>query len=273
MPAKTASGRSRVGEERGGGLAAPGLGPFAGAVAGRRLGEAGFGEGGAPAVAAQADRLEALGAGDVGDAAAAAGDEVLGGEARALGVVGDEAEGVVVGAVREDEEDGQVAERHDDRRAAVGAAGGEDQAVDALAEELLDVLALAGGVVGGVAHEDADAAVGELALEPLHDRQGEAAEAVVGDQADGEALAAEERLREVVGAEAELGGDADDAGAGLGAEGAGVVERLRDGADADAGRDGDVADGLRARRSRRGPGRFGATSSIYLTAPLMKPAT
>ena len=221
-----------------------------------RLGEAGLGEGGAPAVAAEADGLEVLGAGDVGDAAAAGAGEVVGREARALRVVGDEAEAVVVGAVREDEEGGQVAEGHADAGAAVGAAGGEDQAVDALAHQLLDVLALAGGIVGGVAHEDADAAVGELALEALHDRQGEAAEAVVGDEADGEALAAEQRLREVVRAEAELGRDADDAGAGLLAEGAGVVQRLRDGADADAGRLGDVADRLAAAADGRRPRSF-----------------
>ena len=75
-------------------------------------------------------------------------------------------------------------------RLAVGAAGGDHDAVDALAEQLLDVALLALRIVGGVAHEDRDALVGEALLEPFHDRHGEAAEGVGGDHADGEALAA-----------------------------------------------------------------------------------
>ena len=49
---------------------------------------------------------------------------------------------------------------------AVGAARGDDEAVDALAEQLLDMLALALRIVGGVAHEDGDAAVGEAPRAP-----------------------------------------------------------------------------------------------------------
>ena len=253
-----------IGEELGRGGAAPGLGPGTGAVVAGRCSEAGGGEPGAPPVAAEADGFEALGAGDVGDAAAAGAGEVVGGEARALRVVGKEAEARLVDAVREDEERRQVAQRHADGGAAVGAASGEDQAVDTLAHQLFDVLALALGFVSGVAHEDADAAVGELALEAFHDRQGEAAEAVVGDEANGEALPAEQRLSEVVRSETELARDADDAGTSLRAQSAGVVQRLRDGADADPGRHRDVADRLP----------FPADGSLvdHFTAPLRRPA-
>ena len=72
---------------------------------------------------------------------------------------------------------------HVESAARVGAAGRHHDAVDALAEQRVDVPRLALRIVGAVAHEDRDAAVGEMLLEPLHDRHREAAEAVAGDQA------------------------------------------------------------------------------------------
>ena len=92
--------------------------------------------------------------------------------------------------------------------ALVGAAGGDHEAVDALAQQLVEMLALARRIVGGVAHEDARCGCRRGAPPGLDDRHGEAAEAVVGDEPDGEALAAVQALREVVRAEAELAGDA-----------------------------------------------------------------
>ena len=95
-----------------------------------------------------------------------------------------------------------------DRRALVGAPRGHHQPVDALAEQLVEMLALARRIVGGVAHEDGDALVGEPLLQRLDDREGEAAETVVGDDADGARLGAVQALGEVVRPVADLAGDA-----------------------------------------------------------------
>ena len=92
-------------------------------------------------------------------------------------------------------------------RSPVGAPGGDDDAVHALAEQRFDVLRLALRVVGGVAHEDRHATVGQALFEPLHDRHGEAAEAVGRNHPDRQALAAMQAVREIVRAEAELAGD------------------------------------------------------------------
>ena len=90
---------------------------------------------------------------------------------RAALVVGQQAKRVRVVGLREDIDDRQAARRRLDRRAPVGAPGGDDEAVDALAEQLLDMLALALRIVGGVAHEDAMPLVGERAPRALDDRE------------------------------------------------------------------------------------------------------
>ena len=205
------------------------------------------------------------------------------GEHGAALVVGDEAASVGVVALREDIEQGDARGGYPEPRAPVGAAGGDDDAVDPLGEERLDVLRLALGIVGGVAHEDGDAAVGQALLEPLHDRDGEAAEGVGGDQADGEGLPAVQALGEVVGAEAEFLGARDHPLARLLAEAAIVVERLRHGADTDLSKPRDVADGRPARdgaaasRRRATGASLSACSAIrprpHFTAPLRNPET
>ena len=60
----------------------------------------------------------------------------------------------------------------------IGAPARNHDAVDPLGEKGLDVLRLTLGIVGGVAHEDGDAAVGQALLQPFHDRDGEAAERI-----------------------------------------------------------------------------------------------
>ena len=77
-----------------------------------------------------------------------------------------------------------------------------------LPQKLVEMLALARRIVGGVAHEDGDALVGEPLLQRLDDREGEAAEAVVGDDADRARSGAMQALGEVVRPIADLAGDA-----------------------------------------------------------------
>ena len=140
------------------------------------------------------------------------------------------------------------------------------------------MLALARRIVGGVAHEDGDALVGEPLLQRLDDREGEAAETVVGDDADGARLGAMQALRQVVRPVADLAGDAQHLFAGLLAQPAAGVERLRGGADRHFGEPRDVADGRRAAKAACRPAgvRWAAdrlSIACYLTAPLRRPDT
>ena len=84
-----------------------------------------------------------LRAGDVGDAPAAERGEVLHGKLRAAFVVRQQAERVRVLDLGEDVDDREAAGGRHDRRALVGAARGDDQPVDALAEQLFDMPPLA----------------------------------------------------------------------------------------------------------------------------------
>ena len=204
LPQKSASGGAAAVEEPGDGLAAPGLRPDAGQVEARQLRQPGGGERRPPAGAAQAHRLEVLRPGDVGDAAAAEPGQVLDREHRPALVVRQQAERAGIVGVGEDVDHGQPVGERADRRPGVGAAGGHHQPVDALAQQLVEVLALAGRVVGGVAHEDGDALVGQPLLQRLDDRDGEAAEAVVRDDADGLRAGAAQAVRQVVRAVADL---------------------------------------------------------------------
>ena len=165
---------------------------------------------------------------------------------------GSRRERVGIVGLGEDVDDRQAVGERPDRRALVGAARGHHQPVDALAQQLVEMLALARRIVGGVAHEDGDALVGEPLLERLDDREGEAAETVVGDDADGARLGAMQALREVVRPVADLAGDAQHLVARLLPQPAAGVERLRRRADRHLGDARDVADGRRAARWRSG---------------------
>ena len=185
-------------------------------------------------------------------------------------VVRQQAERAGIVGVGEDVDHGQPVGEGADRRPGVGAAGGHHQPVDALAQQLVEVLALAGRVVGGVAHEDGDALVGQPLLQRLDDRDGEAAEAVVRDDADGLRAGAAQAVGQVVRPVADLVGGAHDPVAGLLPHPAGPVQRLGGGADRDAGGARQVLDrGGAAWRPRPLP----ACRPCYFTAPLMKPAT
>ena len=58
--------------------------------------------------------------------------------------------------------------------------------------------ALAHGIVGRVAHEDGDAVVGQAPLKRLDDRKREAAEAVVGENANRHRARPMQALRQIV---------------------------------------------------------------------------
>ena len=80
----------------------------------------------------------------------------------------------------------------------IGATAGDDDTVDAFAEERVDMPGLALRIVGAVAHEDRDAGVRKMLLQPLHDRDRETAEVVAGDQPDSESLATMQTLGEII---------------------------------------------------------------------------
>jgi hypothetical protein len=104
---------------------------------------------------------------------------------------------------------------------------------------------------------------------------------VAGDEADREGLAAMQALREVVRAEAQRLRHRDDPRARLLFQAAAVVERLRNGADADIGGAGDIADrqGRASRPLWRRHGRsrlrrsFDQPVGHHFTTPLKNPDT
>ncbi len=255
-------------------LAAPAFRPDAGQVEPLRFRQPGGGKRLAVAVTAQPHGLETFGPGDVGDPPPAEIDQVPRGERRAAFVVRQQAIGLRIVGLREDVDHRNLAARQLELGPPVGAPGGHNDPVDALADQRFDMVRLAVRVVGGVAHEDRHAAVGQALLQPLHDRHGETAEAVGRDQADGQALAAMQALSQVVGPKADLAGDPDHAVAGLLAEAAIVVERLRGRADADGGEPGDIADGRPRLANRLGGrrrvGRIGSPAfSVHPRGPLI----
>ena len=108
--------------------------------------------------------------------------------------------GVLRHRVDVDDRDRQVA----DRRPRVAAPAGDDDAVDAAAEQRAHVVLLAQRVVAPVAQQRRHLARAERVLDAEHDREREAAEGVGGQDADGVGAALEEAAGERVGLEAEL---------------------------------------------------------------------
>ena len=167
---------------------------------------------------------------------------------RAALVVRQEAKRVGVLDLREHIDHRQAARGRLDRSAPVGPPRGDHETVNALAQELIDVAALAHGIVGGVAHEDGDAVIGQAPLERLDDRKREAAEAVIGENANRHRARPMQALREIVRAIVDRLGDLENLGARFGAEPPIGVERLRDRSDRHARESRHIADGPRARR-------------------------
>ena len=172
-------------------------------------------------------------------------NQMLRREHRAALVIRYEPKGVRLIRLRIDVEDRDIRAMHFKPPARIGPPARHHDPVDALAEERIDVACFALGVVGAVAHEDRDAAVGKVLLQPLHDGDREPAEAVAGDEAHREALSAMQALREVVRAEAHLLRDGSDLGPRLLLQAAAIVEGLRNGADADLGHARHVVNGQR----------------------------
>ena len=217
-------------------------------------------------------RLEVLRARDVRDAPAAGGDQVLSGEPAAAEVVRQEAERLRVLHLRKRVEHGHRMRRQLQACARIGAASGDDDAVDALRKELLDVLALAVGIVGAVAQEDRHARIFERVLDAFEDGNAETAVTVGRDQSDREAAAAQQALRQVVRPEIEPLRRPMHALARLFAQLTRAVETFGDRAEAHPCRRRDVVDGRRRRscrfrrtcrfHGRRGRGDLGRAASM-----------
>ena len=82
-------------------------------------------------------------------------------------VVWEEAEGVGIFDPRIHLDDRQTEAAGMIEFAAVGPARGDHEAVDGLADELIDVPPLAHRIISGVAHEDSDAVIEQALLEGL----------------------------------------------------------------------------------------------------------
>ena len=215
-----------------------------------RRGDSGGSQRRAKTFLAQAHRLETFGAADVGDALAAEPGEMLDRKPRSAFVVGEKAKGVRVVDPGEGVDHRQAARRRFDRLAPVGAASGGDEAVDALAQQLLDVAPLPRRIVGGVAHEDGDSVVEQAPFKRRDDRKGETAVAVVRQDADRHRAGAMQALGQIVRPVVDLLGDPQHLGSRLVFQPAIGVQRLGRRADRHAGEPRDVAD--RARGGRAG---------------------
>ena len=110
--------------------------------------------------------------------------------------------------------------------------------------------ALAHGIVGCVTHEDRDAVIGQAPLKRLDDRKREAAEAVVGENANRHRARPMQALRQIVRPVVDRFRRSRDSFASLLTQAAIVVQGFRDRADADIRGARDIADSrVRARGS------------------------
>ena len=121
--------------------------------------------------AALAHRLEVAGPGDVGDPAASQPDQMLDGEPAAAAVVGQQAERPRIGDLGEGVDDRHRRVGADRAATAVGAAAGDDDAVDALGQQGIDVLALADRVVARVHRKTEMRAALEGVLDAFEQRE------------------------------------------------------------------------------------------------------
>ena len=117
---------------------------------------------------------------------------------RAALVVRQEAERVGVLDLREHIDHRQAARGRLDRRALIGPSRGDHEPINALAQELSNVVPLARGIVGRVAHEDGDAIIEQASLQRLDDRKREPAEAVIGENANRHRARPMQALRQIL---------------------------------------------------------------------------
>jgi len=122
---------------------------------------------------------------------------MVAGQAAATQIVRQEAERLRILHLGERVENGNGVRAQSKPRPRVRAAGGDDDAVHALRQELLDMLALAVGIVRPTAQKDRHARVFERVLDAFQDRNAEAAVTVGGDQADCEGAPAQQALRQM----------------------------------------------------------------------------
>ena len=196
------------------------------------------------------------------------------GQHRAAFVVGQQRKRPGIVGLREDVDDRQTVSERADRGALVGAARGNHEPIDAFSQKLVEMLALALGIVSGVAHEDRYAGFRQPLLQRLDDRKGEPPETVIGDDADRARLRAVQALRQVVRPIADLARDAHHLFARLLAEPAARIERFRCRADRHIGKARDVADSRSSAKSEESVGRpsggGGSASCMLFDRPAEK---
>src|SRR5215218_9284602 len=160
------------------GVVPPAFGPLTTQDAPLRLVDPVLGEGRDDPLATQLHRLALGWTGHVREATTAELEEMLGREARPLGVVGGEAEGIRFGHAGERVDDGSSRASDAHRWSWVRAAAHDDDAVDLFGQEGGDYLPLAFRIVADGAEKDEDLGRSERVLDPRDDRHVEAAEVI-----------------------------------------------------------------------------------------------
>ncbi len=182
--------------------------------------------------------------GHVGDPGPAAGEQMPDGQRAALLVIGDQGQlsRVLRLGHHVDHRDRQASR---DRWPRVGAPSGDDDAVHLAGQQRAHVVLLPDRVAPAVAEQGGHLALAQCVLRAEHDRDGEPAEAVRGDQPDRVAAAGQQSLGQQVRPETEPLGRGLYPLPGLGPQLAAPVERLGHRADRYPGQGGDVSDGHR----------------------------
>lgn len=207
---------------------------------------------------------------NVGDALAAAGDQVFGGGAADGDSVAAYEIGGEVGLATAGKDEGNAGIGEDAKFGGVfeGARGAEEKAFHAMGEEGLDLCVFKFGAVFGIAEvqevalaaEGGGCAVGEFGEVGQFERRH--------DEADGFGAAAEQLCREGIGAVVERMGAFDDAAAGLFTDIGVTAERFGNGHGADAEVGGDVLEANGADAGTRFHGRVTQMGELQAVWPL-----
>lgn len=184
-------------------------------------------------------------AGDVGDARAARGQQVLDGQYGPAPVVGDHRGVGRIGGRRERVDDGDGLDAVQGRTG-VRTAAGDDDAVHPAVHQVAQVVLFPDRVAAGVAQQDGDLAGPERVLGAEQYGGAEAADAVGRHQPDRPAPPGVQALRVLVGPEPECVDGVKDPLAGLGTHPPAAVQRLRSRTHTDARQGGDVGELRRA---------------------------